>query len=129
MKPDSADEFMIEWMAAGSPPAAVMGRPVHYVFALERWYYVGENGQFDGPVEEPGERPRHACAFCGDRATVEGHDPCLGTLEGVKAACCGHGARCYAYVLFEDGRCVRYGAALDLFALLGVGPVAKAVAA
>jgi hypothetical protein len=32
----------------------------------------------------------------------EGHDACLGTLPGVRAACCGHG-KTKGYVLFESG--------------------------
>ena len=34
------------------------------------------------------ERP---CVRCGRMPTKEGHDACLGTLPGVKHACCGHG--------------------------------------
>jgi hypothetical protein len=34
------------------------------------------------------ERP---CVRCGQMPTPEGHDACLGTVPGVKAACCGHG--------------------------------------
>jgi len=34
------------------------------------------------------ERP---CKHCGKHATEEGHDACLGTLPGVRSACCGHG--------------------------------------
>ncbi len=34
------------------------------------------------------ERP---CKKCGKMPTTEGHDACLGTLDKVKFACCGHG--------------------------------------
>ena len=41
------------------------------------------------PIEE-NERP---CKRCGRMPTPEGHDACLGTLEGVSSACCGHGIK------------------------------------
>ena len=39
------------------------------------------------------------CARCGRKPTPEGHDACLGHIEGVTSACCGHGV--------EDGFCVK----------------------
>lgn len=32
-----------------------------------------------------------ACIRCGKVPTKEGHDACLGTIEGITSACCGHG--------------------------------------
>jgi hypothetical protein len=43
------------------------------------------------------------CGKCGEYATEEGHDACLGTLHGVMNACCGHGDIEDAYVQFLDG--------------------------
>jgi len=40
------------------------------------------------PVAIEGERP---CWRCGRMPTVEGYDACLGHIDGVTAACCGHG--------------------------------------
>ncbi|MCO1599839.1 hypothetical protein [Desulfosporosinus nitroreducens] len=34
------------------------------------------------------ERP---CARCGRPPTHEGHDECLGIIDGATSACCGHG--------------------------------------
>ncbi len=34
------------------------------------------------------ERP---CIRCGKMPTTNGHDSCLGFVEGVLSACCGHG--------------------------------------
>ena len=34
------------------------------------------------------ERP---CVRCGEMPTEKGYDACLGYLEGVTSACCGHG--------------------------------------
>ena len=31
------------------------------------------------------------CKRCGKMPTAEGHDSCLGHIDGVTAACCGHG--------------------------------------
>lgn len=32
-----------------------------------------------------------SCCRCGRAPTSEGHDACLGHIEGVTSACCGHG--------------------------------------
>ena len=48
----------------------------------ERWIYV-DNGE---PMSDT--RP---CAKCGRPPMPDGEDACLGHLEGVVAACCGHG--------------------------------------
>lgn len=37
------------------------------------------------------------CGYCGLTNTPEGHDGCLGTLPGVRNACCGHGSPAEAY--------------------------------
>ena len=34
---------------------------------------------------------KRPCVRCGQPATTEGHDACLGQIPGVKHACCGHG--------------------------------------
>jgi hypothetical protein len=47
------------------------------------------------------------CGFCDKGNTPEGHDGCLGTLPGVKNACCGHGRSDEAYVQFEKGSDLR----------------------
>ncbi len=43
------------------------------------------------------------CGYCHEHQTIEGHDACLGTLPGVKNACCGHGQIADAYVQMLDG--------------------------
>ncbi len=55
------------------------------------WHTVLVNGGWvyaDGgkPVDEM--RP---CKKCGRKPTPEGHDACLGKMDGVVSACCGHG--------------------------------------
>jgi len=56
------------------------GNPI--TFTDKGWVYS------DGtPISEQ-ERP---CVRCGRMPTPEGYDACLGYIEGVKSACCGHG--------------------------------------
>lgn len=46
------------------------------------------------------------CPKCQIVAEGAGHpDPCLGSLPGVKFACCGHG-KDYGYIVFENGTVV-----------------------
>lgn len=47
--------------------------------------------------------PSRPCGRCGRANTSEDHDACLGTLRGVRNACCGHGAESAAFVQFETG--------------------------
>lgn len=46
---------------------------------------------------------KRPCGHCGEYNTPEGHDGCLGTLQGIMNACCGHGQINDAYVQFLDG--------------------------
>ncbi|MFA7287277.1 MAG: hypothetical protein WC055_00195 [Melioribacteraceae bacterium] len=46
------------------------------------------------------------CPKCGDKETIEGHDPCIRNLPGVRYACCGHGFE-EGYILFENGIIIR----------------------
>lgn len=41
------------------------------------------------------------CLHCGLNRTPEGHDGCIGTLENVMNACCGHGRPKEAYIQFN----------------------------
>jgi hypothetical protein len=51
-------------------------------------------------------RETEPCRLCGQLPTPEGHDACLGTLPGVRAACCGHG-KTEGYVMFDSGLMIR----------------------
>jgi hypothetical protein len=53
--------------------------------------------------EATGWQPR-VCGHCGLGYGESLHDPCLGTLEGVVEACCGHGDESRRYVSYADGR-------------------------
>lgn len=44
------------------------------------------------------------CGACGLAWGESLHDPCLGPLQGITEACCGHGDPSRAYRLYADGR-------------------------
>jgi hypothetical protein len=46
------------------------------------------------------------CNNCKKYKTYEGHDGCLGELDGVANACCGHGKISKASIQFFDGTCI-----------------------
>jgi hypothetical protein len=56
----------------------------------------------DGVMPDCGGENR-PCKKCGQVCNGQQPDPCLGTLPGVKGACCGHGDKENAYILFENG--------------------------
>lgn len=59
------------------------------------WVYV------DNETSVEIERP---CARCGRMPTLEGYEACLGFVEGVSSACCGHGVeQSYAVTVIEHG--------------------------
>lgn len=75
----------------------VIGRGVHYDEKSERWVFT-DTGK---PV---GDR---VCEHCKAFVSSIKPDPCLGKLPGVKYACCGHGNKNLAYVVFENGIIIR----------------------
>lgn len=77
----------------------IHGVPVTFDEEKDRWVYV-EDGvdAWDNPRE---------CPKCNKLPTPEGHDACLGTLPGVKFACCGHGVH-HGYIYFENEVVIRF---------------------
>ncbi len=69
---------------------------------------------------EPTAGSNRACGHCHKRSTAEGHDACLGTLPGVKNACCGHGEVAEAYVQMVGGKHVQGRDAVKLIEQLRV---------
>ena len=63
------------------------------------------------PVSEDKNR---ACGHCGKSQAKEGHDGCIGTLEGVMNACCGHGKTKEAYVQYPDKSVIRAEEAMNV---------------
>lgn len=55
-------------------------------------------------VYEPDGWRERRCDHCDMVFGQSLHDPCLGWLEGVVEACCGHGDESRRYVTYADGR-------------------------
>lgn len=64
------------------------------------WVYADDHSP---TVENYIKRP---CGHCDLSYTPQGHDGCLGTLENVLNACCGHGDVNEAYVQFTNGKSI-----------------------
>ena len=56
------------------------GNDIYFIGGL--WVYE------DGTPMDKEERP---CARCGRMPAPEGYDACIGYIDGVVSACCGHG--------------------------------------
>lgn len=66
------------------------GHPTYYDEQTETWRYQDT----DEPTSI--ERP---CKRCGRLPTPEGHDACIGHVNGLSSACCGHGVKEPVFVL------------------------------
>ena len=73
----------------------------------ETWRYTDTG---ERTVETNRERP---CGHCGLYSGKDGHDPCIGELQGVMNACCGHGSSDEAYVQWWSGAEIRGDAACE----------------
>lgn len=87
-------------MAKTNPTAIGKGYPIVWDSVEEGWFSINTGVNFNDITK---------CFKCeceiseyadGDS---NGIDPCLGKLEGVVSACCGHGFISEAYVVLEDG--------------------------
>ena len=65
-----------------SAKALMRGHSITWDKESQEWRY-SENGEIADD-----SRP---CPRCKQHPTSEGYDACLGYIEGVKSACCGHG--------------------------------------
>lgn len=63
------------------------------IYVNKEWIYED--------IKEPISKAR-PCKYCGKYPTKEGHDGCIGHLDGVKYACCGHGIN-KSYAILENG--------------------------
>jgi hypothetical protein len=61
---------------------------------------------------------KEPCSNCGKYKTYEGYDGCLGELDGIANACCGHGRISRAYVQFLDGTVISGEDAIEIQAIL-----------
>lgn len=66
-----------------------------------QWVFSDTKEPTDSTYED------RSCGYCNLYQTKEGHDGCLGTLNGIMNACCGHGRSNESYVQFLDGHCVQ----------------------
>ena len=76
------------------------GHPIEWVGDDEtgRWVYSDTKE----PTPTTGGEMR-SCKVCGQVFSFESVDPCLGVLPGVRQACCGHGVREQAAIVFRNG--------------------------
>ena len=58
------------------------GWPIYWDEEKNMYLYSDNNQPIDA---------RRECFKCGERPTWQGHDACLGYIEGAVSACCGHG--------------------------------------
>jgi len=79
----------------------------HYIECVNDIWIYSDNKQ---PVSEDKNR---SCGNFGKPQTKEGHDGCIGTLENVKNACCGHGPTDEAYIQYKNGEELRGKEALS----------------
>ncbi len=73
-----------------------------YSYNGEIWYYKGTKTPSIIGNNFVNIKP---CPRCHKMQDERGHDACLGKLEDVKAACCGHGIE-EGYIWYKDGRVV-----------------------
>ena len=69
------------------------GWEIYFNKEQNKWLYIDTDKELD---------ENRQCKNCGCKPTKEGYDACIGHLEGVKSACCGHGKE-KAYVVLENG--------------------------
>jgi hypothetical protein len=67
----------------------------HKIYYDNEWKYCDTN--------KPTVDTHRKCNKCKQDNRPDGHDACLGELDGVMNACCGHGVEREAYVQFKDG--------------------------
>lgn len=68
-------------------------------------YYDGTNWRYSDTNEIVDDsRP---CKKCGCFPTKEGYDACLGYIEGVNSACCGHGREMFKINFEIDGELIK----------------------
>ena len=69
------------------------GHPTYYYGHVEKY----TDTQVDAKISRP-------CIKCKHHPTVEGYDHCLGYIEGIRSACCGHGVEPSHIVLWNGLR-------------------------
>ena len=81
------------------------------VWLRNKWVYADNLSDIPGNGGED-----RTCKRCGaTQGAVVGPDPCIGRLENVTNACCGHGESLGAYVMFENGTFLKHESAIEYF--------------
>lgn len=80
--------------------ARLHGNPIYFDKAQRTWKYSDNHESID-------YAEKRVCPKCKKLPTKEGPDACLGTLPGVKFACCGHGQSGQGYIAFNNGVVIR----------------------
>ncbi len=81
------------------------GYDIHFIY--DYWIYSGTKQKVSKNVNR-------TCGHYGKPQTENGHDGCIGTIDGVMNACCGHGVENEAYIQFLSGDCIRGEMALEI---------------
>ena len=71
-----------KWYLARAPRTYIRGHLAYWINEKNGWCYA-DNGKRINDYR--------SCAQCGEPPTIEGYDACLGFIDGVEHACCGHG--------------------------------------
>ena len=92
-------------------PRQIMAGRVIYYGEDGNWRHADTGGI--APLPRKGELINRPCPACGLNFEVctepecsevpQQHDPCLGHLEEVSYACCGHGGRSVLYIMTKGG--------------------------
>lgn len=81
------------------------GNPIKYIFNTKKrriLIYADNDEEVTMKNDIIDHKKVRPCTRCEKYPTKEGHDACLGTLPGIKYACCGHGVT-KPYVIWKDG--------------------------
>lgn len=70
--------------------ATAYSRGHKIIYMNGKWIYFDDKT----PIKD-NERP---CIRCGRMPTKEGYDACLGFIDGLSSACCGHGTEKPYYI-------------------------------
>lgn len=71
------------------------GHKIIWLQGKQAWIYGDIAREING---------KRQCKRCGKPPTKKGHDACLGNLDGVKNACCGHGVE-RGYIQLREELC------------------------
>jgi len=95
-----------KWDKAGYSESYHRGHEVYTADNGTHWYYKDNNELAEVNTTENSKIYDRPCKRCGKMPTREGYDYCLGKIENVDSACCGHGVY-RGYVVLRSGKYIR----------------------